>query len=115
VKGEVRCGANRVAEAKLLLQVVELRASVHPTAIVAPSARLGPGVHVGAYSIVGAHVEIGEGTIVGDHVVIDGPTKIGAGNHFFPYCSVGLPRRTSSTTASPRPSRWATATWCASS
>jgi UDP-N-acetylglucosamine acyltransferase len=91
VKGEVRTGANRVAEAKLLLQVRELAHNVHPTAIVAPTARIARGVTIGAYSVVGGQVEIGEGTIVGDHVVIDGDTRIGRDNHFFPYSSVGLP------------------------
>jgi UDP-N-acetylglucosamine acyltransferase len=90
VKGEVRTGAHRVAEAKLLLQILELSQSIHPTALVSPSARIGRGVHIGAYSVVGPHVELGEGTIVGDHVVIDGETRIGAGCRFFPYASVGL-------------------------
>jgi UDP-N-acetylglucosamine acyltransferase len=90
VKGEVRTGANRVAEAKLLLQVVELSTTVHPTALVAPSARIGPRVHIGAYSVIGPRVEIGEGTIVGSHVSIEGETRIGRENHFFPYSSVGL-------------------------
>jgi UDP-N-acetylglucosamine acyltransferase len=90
VKGDVRSGTHRVAEAKLLLQVRELSQSIHPTALVSPSARLGDGVHVGAYSVVGPDVQIGDGTVVGDHVVIEGPTVIGRENRFFPFCSVGL-------------------------
>ncbi len=90
VRGDVRSGPHRVAEARLLLQVRELSQSIHPTAIVSPSARLGPRVHVGAYSVVGAHVEIGEGTAVAEHVTIDGPTRIGRDCRIFPYASVGL-------------------------
>ena len=62
---------------------------IHPTAIVHPGARLGPGVSVGAYSIVGPEVELGANTQVGPHVVIDGHTRIGTDNHIFPFCSLG--------------------------
>jgi UDP-N-acetylglucosamine acyltransferase len=91
VKGDVRAGAHRVAEARLLLQVSELRQSIHPTALVSPSAKLGPGVHVGAYSVIGHEVELGAGTTVAEHVVVDGPTRIGRDNKLFPYSSIGLP------------------------
>jgi len=62
---------------------------IHPTAIVDPSARLAPGVSVGAYSIVGPEVEIGEGTWIGPHVVISGPTRIGRENQIFQFASIG--------------------------
>jgi UDP-N-acetylglucosamine acyltransferase len=90
VRGDVRSGPHRVAEARLLLQVRRLAQTIHQTSIVSPSARLAPGVHVGAYSVIGPGVEIGEGTIVHDHVVIDGATRIGRDNQLFPFCSVGL-------------------------
>lgn len=63
--------------------------SIHPTAIVHPAARLGPGVVVGAYSLVGEHVEIGAGTVIGPHVVVSGHTRIGCDNHIFQFCSIG--------------------------
>jgi UDP-N-acetylglucosamine acyltransferase len=91
VRGDVRSGPHRVAEARLLLQVRELKQSIHPTAIVSPKARLGARVHVGAYSVVEADVELGEGTVVGEHVVVGGPTRIGRDCHLYPYGSVGLP------------------------
>ncbi|MBU0603080.1 MAG: acyl-ACP--UDP-N-acetylglucosamine O-acyltransferase [Gammaproteobacteria bacterium] len=62
---------------------------IHPTAIVAPTARIADGVEIGAYSVIGAHVEIGEGTRVHPHVVIDGHTRIGRENVFHPFCSIG--------------------------
>ena len=62
---------------------------IHPTALVDPQARLADGVEVGAYSLVGAGVEIGPGTWVGPHCVIEGPTRIGAGNRIFGQASIG--------------------------
>ncbi len=64
-------------------------ASIHPTALVHPNARLGTEVSVGAYSIIGEHVEIGDGTAIGSHVVIDGHTRIGRDNEIFQFCSIG--------------------------
>src|SRR5690349_14742269 len=63
--------------------------SIHPTAIIAPSAKLAPDVEVGAYTIIGADVEIDAGTWVGPHVVINGPTRIGKGNKVYQFASVG--------------------------
>ena len=39
---------------------------------------------------MGAGVEIGERCELISHVVIEGPTKIGARNRFFPFASIGL-------------------------
>jgi UDP-N-acetylglucosamine acyltransferase len=62
---------------------------IHPTAVVAPSARLGDGVEVGAYTVIGPDVEIGDNTRVGAHAVIEGPTRIGRDNQIFQFASVG--------------------------
>lgn len=62
---------------------------IHPTAIVAPGARLGGQVQVGPYAVIGDKVEIGDGTTVGSHVVIEGPTSIGRDNRIFPFSSLG--------------------------
>ena len=64
---------------------------VHPTAIVHPEARLGPGVAVGPYSLVGAGVALGEGSWIGPHVVIEGRTRIGRANRIFQFVSIGAP------------------------
>ena len=64
---------------------------IHPTAAVHPGAKLAPGTAVGPYSVIGEHVEIGEGTSIGAHVVIDGRTRIGAGNRIFPFSALGGP------------------------
>ena len=62
---------------------------IHPTALVAPGARLADDVEIGAYSIIGEHVEIGAGTTVGAHAVITGHTRIGARNRIFHFVSLG--------------------------
>lgn len=64
--------------------------SIHPTAIVDPGAKIHPTCIIGPYCTVGAKVEMGEGCKLVSHVVLEGPTKIGAHNAFFPFCSVGM-------------------------
>lgn len=62
---------------------------IHSTAIIDPTARIAPNVHIGPYSIIGPEVEIGEGTWIGPHVVIQGFTKIGKDNKIFQFASLG--------------------------
>ncbi len=62
---------------------------IHPSAHVDPSARLGPGVVVGAFSIIGADVEIGDGTLIGPHCSVTGPTRIGEGNRITGHAAIG--------------------------
>jgi len=91
-QGEVRCGEQRVAEARLLLQVTSLPpAVVDATARVAAGAALAPGVRVGPYCIVGPQVRLGRGTVLDSHVVMDGDTRVGERNRFYPFSSIGLP------------------------
>jgi UDP-N-acetylglucosamine acyltransferase len=58
-------------------------------AIVAPTARLHDGVHVGPFAVIGDDVEIAAGTRIESHVVIKGPTRIGRDNHIFQFASIG--------------------------
>jgi len=91
MRGEVRSGEHRVAEANLLLQVSTLATlTVDPTARVDSRARLAPGVQIGPYAVIGPEVRIGEGTVIEAHAVIDGDTTIGRENHLYPFCSIGL-------------------------
>ena len=64
--------------------------SIHPTTIVSPDAKIHPSCKVGPYCTVGTGVAIGESCELVSHVVIEGPTKIGARNRFFPFSSIGL-------------------------
>lgn len=63
--------------------------SIHPTAVIDPSAQVADDVSIGAYSIVGADVSIDSGTEIGPHVVIQGPTRIGKNNRIFQFNSIG--------------------------
>ena len=62
---------------------------IHPTAVVDPSAQVGEGVAIGAYTVVGADVEIGAGTRVGAHCTIEGPTRIGRDNRIHGHVAIG--------------------------
>jgi UDP-N-acetylglucosamine acyltransferase len=63
---------------------------VHPTAILDPSAKVHPSCKIGPYCTVSANVEIGENCELISHVAIEGPSKIGKNNRFFPFSSIGL-------------------------
>src|SRR5437588_12058959 len=64
--------------------------SIHPTAIVDPGAKIHSGCEIGPYCTVGANVELGENCRLQPHVAIEGPTKIGADNSFFPFAAIGM-------------------------
>lgn len=64
--------------------------TIHPTAVVDPSAALGPGTEVRAFSVIGPEVTLGPGCIVGPHTVIAGPTTVGARCRIFPFASLGM-------------------------
>ena len=64
-------------------------AQIHPTAIVDPGAELGAGTVVGPYCIVGADVVLGPECWLQQHVTLSGPTRAGARNKFYAYCSIG--------------------------
>jgi UDP-N-acetylglucosamine acyltransferase len=63
---------------------------IHHTAIVDPKAKIPPSCHVGPYCVIGPRVELGEGCYLVSHVTMEGPTRIGTGNTFFPFSSIGL-------------------------
>ncbi|HZX91309.1 MAG TPA: acyl-ACP--UDP-N-acetylglucosamine O-acyltransferase [Rudaea sp.] len=62
---------------------------VHATAQIAEGVKLGADVEIGAYCVIAADVEIGDGTVLGPHVVVNGPTRIGRGNHIHAFASIG--------------------------
>ena len=62
---------------------------VHATAQIAEGVKLGADVDIGAYSVIAADVEIGDGSVLGPHVVVNGPTRIGRGNHVHAFASIG--------------------------
>jgi UDP-3-O-[3-hydroxymyristoyl] glucosamine N-acyltransferase len=50
---------------------------IHPTAVVAPSARIGEGASIGAYAVIGDDVEIGAGATIHPHVTIYAGVRVG--------------------------------------
>ena len=62
---------------------------IHPSSVVDPSVSLGDGVEIGPFCHVGPGVQIGPETRLLGHVTVAGPTKIGTGNTFYPYTSIG--------------------------
>lgn len=63
--------------------------SIHPSAIIDPSAEIAPGVSIGPWTIIGPDVKIETGTVIAPHVVIKGPCKIGKNNQIYQFCSIG--------------------------
>jgi len=63
--------------------------SVHSSAVVDPGAVIGDGTEVGPFCHVGKDVVIGANCQLLGHVTIAGPCRIGDGNVFYPYCSIG--------------------------
>jgi UDP-N-acetylglucosamine acyltransferase len=65
--------------------------SIHPSAIVAPGARIPDSCTIGPFCTIGAEVELGEECTLVSHVVLAGRTRIGARNTLYPFCSIGQP------------------------
>jgi UDP-3-O-[3-hydroxymyristoyl] glucosamine N-acyltransferase len=63
--------------AELLLGRPPIAAGIHPTAIVAPLARVAAGVGIGPYAVIGEDAHIGTGTQIGAHAVIGAGCWIG--------------------------------------
>lgn len=85
-----------VAEAELVMGLVDgatsgiTRPLVDPSAVVHPGARIGAGTRVGPHVVIGEHVTIGRNCTIGASTVIDGFTSIGDENEIFPMTSIGL-------------------------
>lgn len=62
---------------------------IHPTAIIHPKAQVAASCEVGPYCVIGEHVMLGENNTLHSHVILDGHTKLGAGNELFPFATLG--------------------------
>jgi UDP-3-O-[3-hydroxymyristoyl] glucosamine N-acyltransferase len=74
--------------AMLLLERVPIANGVHPTASVAPLARLGENVGIGPYAVIAEDVHVGEGTQIGAHAVIGAGCWIGAHCRIHPHVTI---------------------------
>src|SRR3989338_5177501 len=63
--------------------------SIHPTAIIDPSARIGAHVSIGPYTVIGPEVTLNEGCRILSHAVIE-YTELGEGCIVYPHVTLGL-------------------------
>lgn len=64
-------------------------AMIHPTAYVAPEARLGAGVSVGPFAVIEGPCEIGDGCRIDAHAVIHAYVRLGRNNRVHPHAVLG--------------------------
>jgi UDP-N-acetylglucosamine acyltransferase len=62
---------------------------IHKTAIVHRDAEVAEDCEIGPYCVIGEKVVMGSGCRLHSHVVMAGPSRIGKGNEFFPFASIG--------------------------
>ena len=63
---------------------------IHPTALIAPGARIPASCTVGPFCTIGPHVVLGEACELVSHVVLDGATTLGARNRVFSFACLGI-------------------------
>lgn len=63
-------------------------AGVHPTAIVAPGARVGANARIEPYAVIGDAAEIGDRAWIGSHSVVGAGAKIGADVRLHPHVTL---------------------------
>jgi UDP-N-acetylglucosamine acyltransferase len=51
--------------------------AIHPSAVIDPRAKLGPGVRIGAFCVIGPETVLEEGVEIGHHVVLEGRVALG--------------------------------------
>ncbi len=68
-----------------------MSSKIHPTALVAQSAKIADGVEIGPYCVVGAHVSLSANVRLLSHVSVDGHTSIGEGSTLHPFSAIGQP------------------------
>jgi UDP-3-O-[3-hydroxymyristoyl] glucosamine N-acyltransferase len=70
--------------AEWLLPPAPIAKGIHPTAVIAPSAQLAPGVGVGPYAVIEEDVRIGAGTEIGAFCFLGRGARIGEGCRLYP-------------------------------
>ena len=62
---------------------------IHPTAVIAPGAKIGADVEIGPYAVIDGEVTVGDGVRIGPHVHLTGCTTIGAGTKIHTGAVIG--------------------------
>lgn len=65
--------------------------TIHPTALIDPSAELAEDVTVGPYAVIGPDTQVGSGTTIGPHALIERWTAIGERCRIFAGAVLGTP------------------------
>ena len=79
-KTVLRTAQPKVAFAKagaILRERAPIANGIHPTAVVAPLARLGANVGIGPFAVIGEDASIGDGTQIGSHGVVGAGCSVG--------------------------------------
>ncbi|MCX7112566.1 MAG: acyl-ACP--UDP-N-acetylglucosamine O-acyltransferase [Proteobacteria bacterium] len=66
-----------------------MKNNIHPTAYIAPGAKLGDGVDIGPFAVIEGRVEIGDGCHIGAHAIIQSGVRMGHGNIVHPTAVLG--------------------------
>ncbi len=64
--------------------------SIHPSAVISPTAKIGENVKIGPFCVIEDNVTLGDGCRLHSHVVIHGHSEIGKENEFFPFAAIGI-------------------------
>ena len=81
----------RIAFAKVLpffSQEPVFKPGIHPTALVAASAKLDPTAHIGPYCVIGENVRIGRRTVLEGGNFVGPDSKLGEDVHIFPNVTI---------------------------
>ncbi|MFH1851006.1 MAG: UDP-3-O-(3-hydroxymyristoyl)glucosamine N-acyltransferase [Candidatus Neomarinimicrobiota bacterium] len=73
---------------ELFQPLLEQPVGIHPTALIAPTTRIGAGVAVGPYTVIESGAEIGDGTIIGAHTFIGQNSRIGQNARIYPRVTI---------------------------
>jgi UDP-3-O-[3-hydroxymyristoyl] glucosamine N-acyltransferase len=66
----------------------KIATQIHPTAVIAGSAKLGDGVSVGPYAVIEGGAEIGAGSEIGAHCFVGTGAKMGVGCRIYPRVTI---------------------------
>jgi UDP-3-O-[3-hydroxymyristoyl] glucosamine N-acyltransferase len=67
--------------------------SIHPTAVIAASARLGHDLSIGAHAVIGEHCVLGEGCVIGPGCVLEAACQLGEACRLYANVSLGYGSR----------------------
>jgi UDP-3-O-[3-hydroxymyristoyl] glucosamine N-acyltransferase len=66
---------------------------IHPTAVIAASARLGHDLSIGAHAVIGEHCVLGEGCVIGPGCVLEAACQLGEACRLYANVSLGYGSR----------------------